>query len=121
MNPIAKARGLPLAATSPRLHHRDLTDPKIDVWLHDVSPDTQPKGCASRRCEQSCSTQTFLPDAGFSIRTGKRSVGKVRAPKPLSGALWGAASLSAAALRQHSCRASFLPMAKARGIQRPDL
>jgi len=40
---------------------------------------------------------------------------------PLSGALWGAASLSAAALRQHSCRASFLPMAKARGIQRPDL
>ena len=84
MNPIAKARGLPLAATSPRLHHRDLTDPKIDVWLHDVSPDTQPKGCASRRCEQSCSTQTLLPDAGFSIRTGKRSVGKVRAPKPLA-------------------------------------
>src|SRR6266568_9091532 len=40
---------------------------------------------------------------------------------PLSGALWGAASLSAAALRQHSCRASFLPMAKAMGIQRPDL
>ncbi len=61
-----------------------LTDPKIDVWLHDVSPDTQSRDHVSRRCEQSCSTQTFLPDAGFSIRTGKRSVGKVRAPKPLA-------------------------------------
>ena len=84
MNPMDKSRGLPLAATNPSLHHRRLTDPKIDVWLHDISPDTQPDGCASRRYEQSCSTQTFLPDAGFSIRTGKRSVGKVRTPKPLA-------------------------------------
>src|SRR6266851_4650562 len=55
-----------------------LTDPKIDVWPHDIGPDTQPEGCVSRRYERSCSTQTFLPSEGFIARTGKRSVGKVR-------------------------------------------
>ncbi len=53
-------------------------DPKIDVWLHDISPETQSGDRVSHRYERSCSTQTFLPDAGFSIRTGKRSVGGAR-------------------------------------------
>src|SRR6266849_6010493 len=119
MNPVAKARGLPLAATNPGFHHRDLTDPKIDVWLHDISPDTQPRDRVSRRYERSRSTQTFLPSEGFIARTGKRSVGKVRAPKPLAHCWVPSGALPVYIRRASACLAGApcsSPLAKARGL-----